>query len=580
MRPATSPVELTREYPRSFVPSTASMGCWEDIETIGRALLARTPDTSQALQRWLEDVSELTACVSEERARRVIAMTSRVDDSERERDYTTFIHEIEPRWKQLRFTLDVAFLQNPHRHALPAVCQVLDRRVENRTGLFHEENLPLLRREAELTQEYVRLTTASRVLFRGSEYTLQQMGSFLADQDRATRKEAWEQIARHRLLVQDQMDELYDRLLRVRERIATNAGVESFGLYKFRVYNRFDYTPQDCERLHDRIEAQVVPLAQSVARRRQRQLQVDRLRPWDLEVDPLGGPPLKPFKTVDELIGKSEQAFSQVAPEFGRMFRFMRERGLLDLEHRKGKAPGGYQQDLDERRWPFIFMHATGLDSDVRTLHHEAGHAFHLLASRDIPLLELRTPPTEFSELVAMAMELLTVPYLEWFYPRPADRRRAYRERLERTVTLIPWVATIDAFSQWVYTHPGHTLQARRSAWRHNYARFQPSVDWSGYEDVLNCWWHGERHIFLFPFYYIAYAIAAIGALSVWQRARTDYRDAVEMYRRALGQGGQLPLGELFAETGAQFDLEVPSLAPLTSFLTDELELAVAADSR
>jgi oligoendopeptidase F len=246
----------------------------------------------------------------------------------------------------------------------------------------------------------------------------------------------------------------------------------------------------------------------------------------------------------------------------------MRDRGLLDLERRKGKAPGGYQQTLHERRWPFIFLNVSP-SQDVPTVLHEAGHAFHTLAAREETLLAYRGAPLEFAEVASMGMELLSTPHLEVVYPRAEDARRALRTHLDGVLYPkgMPWIATIDAFQHWLYTHDEHTAAQRRDAWVETYRRFNPTVDWSGHEDVLAYSWHRQLHLFLVPFYYIEYGVAQLGALQIWRRAAMDYGDAVARYRSALALGGSRPLPELFDAAGARLAFDEHTMAPLAGAL-------------
>jgi oligoendopeptidase F len=564
-------VDPRKVFPRRFVPPDADMGRWEAIAPLGQALLERQPGSPEALERWLEDQSELAAAIWEERNRRYIAMTSQTDDPERERAFLSFVQEVEPKVKMLGHRLDEAYLRNPHRRALSARYRLLDRRVENRYSLYRDANLPLEVKESELRTQYQKVTGAMTVTYRGQERTLQQMAVFLEDPDRATRREAWELAGDRRLQDKATLEDLFDSLRAVRLQIARNAGFDSYIDYVFRRSERFDYTPADCLRFHDAVEAHFVPLLERLYRERRARLGVETLRPWDLEVDPSGHPALRPFDGAADLVERSEAVFRRVDTEFGGYFRFMREQGLLDLESRKGKAPGGYQSELTERRWPFIFMNAVGLDRDVRTLLHEGGHAFNSIAAREEALLEYRDPPLEFAEVASMGMELLCTPHLDVFYPQEAERRRAYRERLEGIVRIFPWIATIDAFQHWLYSHPAHTPAERREAWVRTFRRFEPFVDWSGYDDALGYMWHRQLHVFLLPFYYIEYGIAQLGALQVWLRARTDYGDAVARYRGALALGGTRPLPELFSAAGARFAFDHATVAPLAQALNEEL---------
>jgi oligoendopeptidase F len=297
---------------------------------------------------------------------------------------------------------------------------------------------------------------------------------------------------------------------------------------------------------------------------------LEALRPWDLSVDPMGRPPLRPFADADRLAEGAAQIFANVDPELGAQFSFMKDRSLLDLANRKGKAPGGYQTTLEADRLPFIFMNAVGVDGDLRTVLHEGGHAFHTLAARVEPLPEYRDAPIEFCEVASMSMELLGAPELTVFYSE-ADAKRSYRELLEGIVLILPWIATVDAFQHWIYRHPGHSRDDRRAAWNGLMDRFGGIIDWSGFEEVRSNSWHRQLHIFLYPFYYIEYGIAQLGALQVWQRSRVDRSAAVASYRSALALGGTRPLPELFEAAGARFDFSAATIAPLIRDVGEEL---------
>ncbi|MDR7486177.1 MAG: M3 family oligoendopeptidase [Armatimonadota bacterium] len=565
-------VDLARTFPRRFVPPEADAGDPAQLEPLFRRLLDAQPASAAALERWLEEASELLSVIDEERARRYVAMTSQTDDPSCERAYLTFIERVVPMVKPLAHALDEAYLRSPHRQDLPARYRVLDRRIANRVALFRSENVPLELQEDRLKQQFQKIAGAMTVVFRGREHTLQQMAPYLEEPDRALRQEAWELVARRRLQDRERLEAIFDQLLALRHRLARHAGFEDYRAYAFRRRERFDYAPEDCLRFHEAVEETVLPLWRRLVEERRQALGLDVLRPWDLDVDPRGRPPLRPFETADRLARGVEAVFARLDPELGRQFGFMREQGLLDLESRKGKAPGGYQSTMQERRVPFIFMNAVGVERDLRTLLHEGGHAVHTLASREDPLIDYRDAPLEFCEVASMGMELLATPHLDVFYPSPEDRRRAYREQLERIVGLFPWVATIDAFQHWLYTHPGHARDERREAWLGIFRRFSPGVSFQGYEDAEASLWHRQLHLFQVPFYYIEYGIAQVGALQVWRQARRDQAGAVRRYRAALALGGREPLPVLFAAAGAEFDFSARALQPLMQEVSAELE--------
>ncbi|MBV8314744.1 MAG: M3 family oligoendopeptidase, partial [Planctomycetaceae bacterium] len=532
---------VPQTFPRRWLPADAPLTTWGQIEPWYRRLLDRPIDSARALEDWLFDVGELNGAVGQEGIRRYIAMTCQTDDPEREAAYLAFVREIEPKLKPIQNEIRAKYLDSPHRAELPRDrYHVFDRAQANRRALFREANIPRETELAELEQHYQKIIGAMTVTFRGEERTPAQMAPFLEENDRSVRQTAWELVAERRLAERDTLDALFDRMLALRVAIAREAGFPDFVAYAFRSRERFDYGVQETIDFHRAIERVVVPLANQLQEERRRALGVETLRPWDLAVDPLGRPPLRPFRDVEQLAEGVEAIFASVDPDLGGQFAFMRSHGLLDLFNRKGKAPGGYQTTLEDDRLPFIFMNAVGLDSDVRTLLHEGGHAFHALASRGEPLAAYRESPIEFCEVASMAMELLGARDLERFYD-DQDASRSYRQLLEGIVQILPWIATVDAFQHWIYAHPDQSRDDRRQAWSALLDRFGGIVDWSGSEEARAHSWHRQLHIFLYPFYYIEYGIAQLGALQVWHRALTDRSGAVAAYRRALSLGGARP---------------------------------------
>jgi oligoendopeptidase F len=566
--------KLTAHKPRTFVPQTIDLGDWPQIVPLFEQLELRAAKCQSAaeLERWLLDWSELNAALDEESSRRYIAMTCHTDSADAEKAYLHFVEHVEPHLKPRQFALEKIYVAHPLREKLPQPrFQVFDRDVKNHVGLFRPQNVPLETEEARLSQQYQKLSGSLTVNFRGEEKTLVQMGRYLEEPDRALRQEAWELVAKRRLQEADKFDDNFDRLIKLRQQIARNAGFENYRDYAFRRLGRFDYTSNDCEKFHDAVEKEVMPIVRELHAQRRKQLKLETLCPWDLAVDPLNRPPLKPFAQVGEMVLRTQKIFDRLDGELAGGFRQMDDLHLLDLDNRKGKAPGGYQQTLAEARVPFIFMNAVGLQRDVETILHEAGHAFHALATRDEDLYAYRGAPIEFCEVASMSMELLGNEFIEEFYSA-ADSNRARRVHLEGIVGVFPWIATVDAFQHWIYTHPDHTRAERRKAWLELMDRFGGDVDWSGHGAARANLWHRQLHIFLHPFYYIEYGIAQLGALQVWANSKRDKAKALGDYKKSLALGGSRPLPELFQAAGCRFEFSAKTIQPLAKMLREELE--------
>jgi oligoendopeptidase F len=566
--------KLPAHKPRSFVPEKINLGDWPQIAPLFDQLEKRAASAKSAirLEKWLLDWSELNAALDEEASRRYIAMTCHTDNADAEKAYLYFVENVEPQLKPRQFALEKIYVAHPQFNQLPkARYEVFNRDVKNHVELFRPENVALETEEAKLSQQYQKLIGAQTVNFRGEEKTLVQMGRYLEEPDRALRQEAWELVAKRRLQDADKCEEIFDELIKLRTQIAKNAGFENYRDYAFRQKCRFDYTPEDCLQFHDAIASEIVPAVRKMQDERKRQLKVEKLRPWDLSVDPQNHPPFKPFAEVGEMVSRTQKIFNQLDGELAGNFRQMQDLKLLDLDNRKGKAPGGYQQNLSEARVPFIFMNAVGLQRDVETLLHEAGHAFHAQATRDEDLYAYRGAPIEFCEVASMAMELLGNDFLEEFYST-ADANRARKRHLEDIIGFFPWMATVDAFQHWIYTHVGHTRAERKAAYLQLMDRFGGEVDWTGFEEVRAHSWHRQLHIFIHPFYYVEYGIAELGALQVWANSRAEKAKALADYKKSLALGGSRPLPELFAAAGCKFQFDAATIKPLIQLANSELK--------
>ncbi|MCA9285054.1 MAG: M3 family oligoendopeptidase [Phycisphaerales bacterium] len=556
----------------SFVPADLDATRWENLEPLYQALLDRPIRCPSCLERILLDRSELDATVSEAEADLYIEMTCHTDDEAAQAAYLAFVENVEPKLRQASFDLDRRIVECPFAAELDQDRYgVLLRDLKTDVELFRPENIPLQTEITKLDQEYSQVNGAMTVHFRGEEETMARMGRFLEETDRATREAAWRAVQERRAADRDRINGIFDKLVARRHQTAINAGFANFRDFQHKRMRRFDYTPEDCQRYHEGIEQVVVPLLRRLNAERATELGVDPLRPWDLAVDVKGRQPLRPFKAADELVDKTSRVFHRMRSDLGQMFDAMRGGGCLDLESRKGKAPGGYQYQRQRSRRPFIFMNAAGLHRDLVTMVHEAGHAFHSTFSKDDPILHYRNSPMEFAEVASMSMELLAFPFLDEFYSA-AEADRARRHHLEDLATKLAWIAQIDAFQHWIYTHPTHTPAERGEQWVALTQRFGPAVSWAGIEDFLPDQWHRQLHLFGVPFYYIEYGIAQLGALQLWLQARQDLSSALDNYARAMTLGGSRPLPELFEAAGLRFDFGADTMRTLMSEVGEELE--------
>jgi oligoendopeptidase F len=566
----------SREFPRRFVPAILDLDNWNEIERLFAALTDRPLDSVAAIESLLLDWSELQSVLSEESARRYISMTCATDDATIEKSYIDFVEQIEPRIKPWSDKLARRVVESPAAKQLPQPrYEVLMRSFRNSIELFRDENIPLETELEKLSQQYQKLNGAMSVVWDGEERTLQRMALYQEEADRSVRQRSWEAVWSRRLQDKDAMEDIFDQMLDLRGKVAQNADFDNYRDYIFRRNERFDYTPADCERFHRAVETQVVPMQREILERRRHALGIDTVRPWDTECDTTGQPPLRPYDNSDRLIAGCKEMFTRVDAELGAYFSRMIDANLLDLDSRKGKAPGGYQHDLSELRLPFIFMNAVGSNDDLYTLLHEGGHAFHAFAARAENLAFYRGAPIEFCEVASMGMEQLASAHLSVFYST-ADAARARLDNLTRIILFLPWCATVDAFQHWVYTHPGHTRAQRREAWMDLRRRFYGDIDYRGCEIYNEYRWQEKLHIFQYPFYYIEYGIAQLGALQLWLNSRSSMPATVAKYKEALALGGSRPLPQLFSAASIRFDFTEETVAPVMRAVKDEFDRLTA----
>ncbi len=557
---------------RRWLPARADLADTRQLLKFYKELAARPLPTLKSVQRWFEDMRELAVAVGEYDALAYIRKSVDTRDRKARAAYLHLIRKVHPAIAPFKDRLNRRLLDHPLRQRFPGRWALMLKTRQNAVDLFRKENIPIERHIGEIAQQYSELMGGLQVVFEGRKQTLTQMGVYLERADRALRQRAWETVARRRLQERDPIEKIYDTLVCLRHKVARNAGFRNFRDYCHRKYDRFDYTPRDCMAFHAAVEEVVVPCVLKLRERRAREMGLARLRPWDLAADPRGRPPLKPFRNGRDLAVLTRRIFARLDPALGRQFQFLMRHGLLDLDNRPHKEPGGYQCTLDERRAPFIFMNAVGRDTDVRTLLHEGGHAFHMLAARDEPVLDYRQAPMEFCEVASMSMELLANRQIDVIYSKEEERERSTRALLEGTLEVLPWVATVDAFQHWVYLHPGHTHAERHGAWMRLRRRFGDGSDWTGFREWEEVLWHRQLHLFGLPFYYIEYGIAQLGALMIWRRSLKNPAAALAGYKRALRLGGSVGLRDLFQAAGGRLDFSARSMRPLAAAVMERLE--------
>ncbi len=562
----------------TFIPDEFDASKWENIEPYVNDLLERKLSSSDCLESLISDSSNLAEHISETGALLYINMTCDTEDERKKNSFLSFVENVRPKLSKFSDELNRRIIDHKSIADLPTRYDLMIRGIKSDIEIFREENIPLGVEQTKLVTKAQGITGAMTVVFEGKERTFPEMRGFLESNDRIQRENAWKSMVKRWMENSEELSDIFDELISIRHKIALNSGFKSYTDYMFRAMHRFDYTVEDCLTFHESIEQVCMPIVKKINSERIASFDLKILSPWDVNEKSGSGPdiagkkPLRPFDNVDEMVTKLSELFHNMSNDLGTKFDKLVEMDTLDLETRKGKAPGGYQYYLEKSRIPFIFMNAAGLQGDLETMIHESGHAFHSLYCGHLDLIDERDYPIEFAEVASMSMELLTQPNWNIFYEKQEDANRAKISHLEGVVFLLPWIATIDAFQHWIYANPGHTREERKIQWISLRERFGSEMNWEDHEDFRELSWQQQGHLFGVPFYYVEYGIAQLGALQLWQTHRKNPEKALKDYSNAMELGNTKTLPDLFAAAELKLGFDEKHLQSLIG----EVEVAMS----
>jgi oligoendopeptidase F len=573
----TKNVAIPGKPVRHFLPKDLKIDTWGVIEPFFKDLIGRKINSVKDLEKWLKDRSELEAVISEEMAWRYIKMTCDTTDKELTDSFNYFVSEIEPHIAPYNNDLNKKLVECEFTSKLnKPEYNVYLRGVKKALEIYREENIPLNTKIATDSQKYGAIAAAMTINWKGQEITMQKAASVLKETDRKVREEVFFKMQERKSKDVDQLNDLFTGLLELRHQVAVNAGFKNYRDYKFAELGRFDYTVEDCFNFHKSISKEILPISESINQRRKEKLKLDVLKPWDMEVDVDGKPALMPVKTGAELIDKSIACFHKIRNTYGEYLEIMKAMGHLDLESRKGKAPGGYNYPLYEIGVPFIFMNSVGAQRDVITMVHEGGHAIHSFVTRDLEITDFKSTPSEVAELASMSMELISMEHWDVFYDNKDELKRAKQEQLEQTLKSLLWIGAVDKFQHWLYENPKHSVKERMDTWANIINEFSSKVvDWSGMEEIRKRGWQSQLHIYEVPFYYIEYGMAQLGAIAVWRNYKNDPEKALDAYEAALRLGYTKSIPEIYKTAGVEFNFSQEYVKELAQFVKKELDKIV-----
>ena len=557
---------------RRFVPENLNIDSWNKVEPLFKNLLKRTINSKKELENWMKDRSEVNSVMNEDLAWRYIKMNINTKDEDLAKKFHFWIKEISPKLAPYTHKLNLKLIKTPFLSELEQKkYHIYLRSIKKQIEIYREENIPLYTEMEAKQQEYGMISAKMTIEVNGENLTMQQASLLLKDTNRKKRETIYNLIQKRRLKDEVILDNLYDELITLRQQIAKNAGFNNYRDYMFSAMGRFDYTPQDCFNFHNAISKDIVPIISSFEEKRKKKLNYKNYKPWDTSVDVDGLKPLKPFNGGEELTDLTIKCFSNLRPYFGDCITIMKEMKHLDLESKKGKAPGGFMYPLHEIGVPFIYMNSVGSQRDLVTMVHEGGHAIHSFLCRNLELTEFKSTPSEVAELASMAMELLSMDYWGTFYKDKNELKRAKLEQLEKALGTLPWVAAIDKFQHWIYTNK-HTAKERKEKWLEIDTELgNQIINWEGQESAQKIMWQRQLHLYEVPFYYIEYGMAQLGAIAVWRSYKKQGDVAIENYINALKLGYTKSISEIYKTAGIKFDFSEEYVNELASFVKEEL---------
>ena len=561
---------------RKWLPKNIALSTFDDILPFFQELHKDEWKKEEDLLKWLDKYSELDAFLNEELAWRYINYTRYTDNEDYSSAYSFYIKEIQPHLIKEGHELTKKLVNHPLFDCLnddPMINFKLKSKLS--LDLFNEKNIPLEVKQNNLSQEYASIIGGLSILHDGNELTMQQASTLLLKPDRSERKVIYEKINDERLKVRSEIESIFHDLIHLRNEVALNCKFLNYRDFKHKSLARFDYSVEEVFSFHNAVEKVALPYLDLLYSDRKEKLSIKELYPYDLQVNIYDNVPLKPFESSDELIDKSIECFNKIDPFFGTTLSVMKEKGFLDLNSRKGKAPGGYNYPLDESGIPFIFMNASGSMRDLTTMVHEGGHAVHSLLTRNLSSNWLKHCPSEVAELASMSMELISMDGWDSFFPNERDLLRAKIDQLEGVLDVLPWIATVDCFQHWIYTHPKASKSERVEEWMKILERFSSSEIQTppAYESYIKNYWQKQLHIFEVPFYYIEYGIAQLGAIAIWKNYMKNPKTTLDQYKAALELGYTRSIPAIYSTAGIKFSFDEDYVSDLLSFVWDELQL-------
>ncbi|MGY3716539.1 M3 family oligoendopeptidase [Sutcliffiella cohnii] len=460
------------------------------------------------------------------------------------REEQEYFDEVSPLFQALDTKLYEALLGSKFRNELEAKWgSQLFALAECELKTFHPSIIEELQKENKLITQYNKLIASAKISFNGEEKTLAQIDPFIESSDRTIRKSASEAKFNFFSENQQQLDQIFDDLVKVRTTIAKKLGFENFIELGYARMIRTDYNAEMVRNFRDQVKEYIVPLVEQLKEKQSERIGISDLKFYDENFKFKSGN-ATPKGDPNWIIENGKKMYEELSPETNEWFQFMLTHDLMDLVAKKGKEAGGYCTFIPQYKAPFIFSNFNGTSGDIDVLTHEAGHAFQVYMSRDFKVPEYNWPTYEACEIHSMSMEFFTWPWMDLFFKEDTEKYKY--AHLSGAVSFLPYGVAVDEFQHYIYENYDATPAERNKAWREMEKKYLPSRNYDGNTYLENGgFWQRQGHIYASPFYYIDYTLAQICALQFWKRAQENKEEAWNDYLELCKKGGSLSFTQL-----------------------------------
>lgn len=543
--------KLINPFKKMLVRKSMNVTDLVDLKARCEKLLEMDISTKQSILEFQDQRDFLEKHIVNEWSESYFLMTSDVADEERKLRKEFVDQSLSPLWQEYTDKFNTKFLESSNSKNLGEHYDILIRNLLNEKEIFHRDNIELKKQIDKLSTEISEIQGRLQAEWKGESLQISQLQPFLKSVDRNTRKEAYDSMLLANLSVSDLIDDKFDELLVLRNQIAKNAGFDSYTKYRFKELQRFDWKEEDCFKFHEAVKKHILPLRDKFLELKKKNLKIDEIKYYDIGADIYARAPLQIFEkgNCGEMIEGCGKIIKAVDIELYKYFCEIRDNGLLDLESRKNKSPGGYMLMYPVYEQASVFYNDTGLGFDLMVLLHELGHCFHYFLGKDVVPFSLQYCTSEVSEAGSMSMEYIGLEELHHYLD--ADKaQRLKQDKLMSVIGLFINCSIGDEFQHWLYANPSHTKKMRQEKWRSLLKIYFKDIDNDGREDDFSKVDWQFLHILQLPFYLIDYAISELLAISIWDRYKNDPKDAISKYKNGCRLVGSKSVPEVYEEFG------------------------------